>query len=486
MKNIFYITFLLFINILANEQLNFLFLTDIHLDLLYDSLSNHETLCRNTESPFNMTLYNYDFGRYDCDTPTTLFNSMLNNLKQNQDKLDLIILNGDQIAHNLYKVPLGDDKLENKKLYKKIFEFIYKNFQIMYPGVPILPVIGNNDFYEHYTTPDPDSKKEQVNYFKSLYFNNTAMLDNLNTDHEATLNDGMYYSYKFKEGLKFIMFNSVIYSYNNKKFSNIDCDRELEWLERELNTNEKKIICMHVPPYPFYYDNRTEFYIREEYMKKFDDLMYKYKDTVVNVLSSHLHWMKFGIRFKSQLVNYVFHESTLPETDMDRFINTIVRSKKILNRSKQLRVVEEKYFNVINFASLSPVYDNSPTYSVIKFNSGIHQIDNIKTFHANLNNTLPVHSGSNLDWDIQYDLKKDFGFSTFDNEDIYDFIYNRVQQLEIKKLLPYYLGGYPRYDSVYFSRLIQLGMIDESTDYKKLLCAYKEIFEVEVKKCEDL
>jgi hypothetical protein len=473
----------LVIELVCKRYADVLFLTDIHIDILYDSSSQTTTACRNIKDPFNVTINEKDFGRYDCDSPVSLFNSMFSSLKSNYNNLDLIILNGDQIGHDLYSIDLGD-KSKNRQLYHDSFSFIYKVLKTGYPEATILPVIGNNDFYEHYSTPDESSKKEQINFFKSLYFSSENInKTNLNPDFEETVNDSMYYSYRIDD-TKFIMLNSVIYTLKNKNFNLADCDRELEWFVKELKSPGKKLICLHVPPYPFFWANKTEFFFRQEYMKKFDDLMYEYRDSIINVLSSHLHWMKFGIRVKSEFTNFLFRNSNLPETDMDRFIDTVVRSKKILNRSKQIKMNKIKYFNLINLASLSPIFSNSPTYSILQYDIDNHRINNIRTYSGDLNRTL-LHNEP-LQWDIQYDLKKDFKFQNFNSEDIYDFVYHRVEQPEIKRLLPYYIGGYPRFNVFYMKQIIKEGIIDVDDDYKKFLCAYKEIFRQEIELCEDL
>jgi hypothetical protein len=468
--------------IFAKRTADILFLTDIHLDILYDSQSPTSSLCRNLKAPFNVTISENDYGKYDCDTPTTLLNSMVSNLRQKYSTLDLIILNGDQIAHNLFKIDLGDIG-KNKQVYHDTFALIYKMLKMGYPEATILPTIGNNDFYEHYTTPTPDSLKEQTDFFKSLYFNSENMdMADLNTDHDESISDGMYYSYRLGD-TKFIMLNSVVFTVKNKRFDPVECDRQLHWLEKELDSPEKKIISMHVPPYPFFFENKTDFLMNETVLKKFDDLMYKYRDNILNVLSSHLHWMKFGIRAKTEYSDFVFHQTTLPETDMDRFINTVVRSKKILNRSKQVRASLTKYFNIINFAALSPIYFNNPTYSIIEYDIDRHRIDNIKTFSADLNKTL-AHDQT-LNWSIQYNLKKDLGFRNFDNDDIYDFVYRRYEDVKIEQLLPYFLGASPRYEEFYKDLLLKRGMYDTDDGLRKFLCSFREIFEDDLKKCEE-
>jgi predicted MPP superfamily phosphohydrolase len=477
MKPIFCIILLL-ISQSQLKEINILFLTDIHLDYLYDSNSAPSDYCRNKANPLDITQLDDDFGRPNCDSPKTLFNSMLSNLKTKYEKLDLIILTGDQIAHFLYSVDIGD-KSKNKLIYKQIFEYIEESLRKLYPSATVLPVVGNNDFYEYYTTPDAESRKTQTDFFRKLYFNSPAFdKGKLNGDYKTTVNDGLYYSYQYDKDLKFIMFNSVIFNKKNKNYNTTDCDRELSWLENELKGPGRKIISMHVPFYPFYWNFKTEFYANDEvYVKKFDDLMFKYRDTILNVFSSHLHWNKFGVRVRDlNSMEYLY--------EMDK-LSKEFKSKDFLELSKRELKKNIKYFNNFNFASLSPAYHCNPSYTVIDFNMERLKIGNIQTHSADLRKAVPAE-GNTLEWSIQYNLQSDLGFTNFDNEDMYDFIYNRVNQPDMLKLYPYYTGGFPRYEEEYFNLLIQKGNIDPSTDFRKLFCPYKEIFEADLKKCEEL
>jgi hypothetical protein len=366
---------------------------------------------------------------------------MFNDLKQRYNKLDLIILNGDQIAHRFFKLDIGDK--HKKQLYYDSFNFIYEILKTGYPEATILTVIGNNDFFEHYTTPEGESKKEQISFFNSLYFTSGNMdIANLNFDFEETISDSMYYSYKLG-GTKFIILNSINYSTLNIKFNITDCDRQLKWLERELSGPGKKFITMHLPPFPFYWINKTDFYyLHEEYIERFDDLVYRYRDSIINVFASHLHWMKFGILIRN--------ETRSADIEIERLDK--VRTKKIIDKSQD----SKKYFNIIHFASVSPIYYNNPIYSVLKYDKDKQILNNIITYSADLNRTLLYHQP--LQWNSRYDSKKDLGFIDFNNENMYDLVYHHLEQPRYRLIIPYYLGGYPRYGN-YKERLLIRGMI---------------------------
>ena len=79
--------------------------------------------------------------------------------KQDGDKLDIVFMNGDFLAHSLTKAK-NLTALKNKKEY---IEYLERNKKYMrqsinmvrrnLPGVPLLPSIGNDDMPFNYQVP---------------------------------------------------------------------------------------------------------------------------------------------------------------------------------------------------------------------------------------------------------------------------------------------------------------------------------------------
>lgn len=66
---------------------------------------------------------NFNLGYYQEDSPSQLVDHVLNHMKLNQKDLDIIILNGDFVAHNLNiqnnNTPI-DDAFKNWKQAQKV------------------------------------------------------------------------------------------------------------------------------------------------------------------------------------------------------------------------------------------------------------------------------------------------------------------------------------------------------------------------------
>ena len=92
-----------------------------------------------------------DLGMYGFDSPRNLLCHTL--FKIRNDKPDVIVLNGDFIAHG---VPLNnenateEEKLAKWEEMKMVLSMVMREIRTKLPGVDILPSIGNNDVIVHY------------------------------------------------------------------------------------------------------------------------------------------------------------------------------------------------------------------------------------------------------------------------------------------------------------------------------------------------
>ncbi len=136
-------------------------LTDIHLDLNYDSTVSHEGKCRKgrVKSP---TIAPY--GRKSCDSPYSLAESALEQIKKL--KPDLLLIPGDIVNHFSQIHP-------NQKFSGSAYGFIKKtiaNFTALVkeklPGTPVVYTVGNDDYVYNYQVPSSMIKKD---YYGFLY-----------------------------------------------------------------------------------------------------------------------------------------------------------------------------------------------------------------------------------------------------------------------------------------------------------------------------
>lgn len=497
-----------------------LFLTDVHLDILYDSNTSSQKdfflRCKNSSDYLNQELLPYDYGRYNCNPSEVLLTTALKDMKKNFPDLDMIIIGGDLISHGLYDLHVSKDgsKEKNKELFKQTFNTILSRIRNTYPKIKILPVLGNNDFYEHYQTPDEDSLKEQIQFLKHLYFESDASnyfysqeKENFNPNFNETIAKGMYYSY-FNPDLNthFIGLNSNMFSINNLKITEENSLQQLDFLEKELEKIKKKkgkvFIMMHIPPYPQYTENNTGFFYVEKFSKRFEEIVVKYREYIINTLCGHLHWSKVGVR------NSLFGKNIDDANSIKRLssnsrnnLSNRLRGPFIpvsAGESKNNVFNTSNYFSLVNFHGLTPLHFSNPAYSIIHFNTESHLIDNIEVHFADLQKTWDkdknyefsknVEIDPNVLFDTIYHYKDDFLFSKFDDDDFYDFVNKRIDNLETFKIYQLFIAGYKKnptdmeYEE-YKMFLRNRGMMDFDTDFKYFKCAFKILYETELKHC---
>lgn len=469
---------------------NILYLTDIHLDLLYDSdspfIGEFILRCKNRKNLEESTTKPYDYGRYYCNSNENLLKRTLDDAKKKYNDVAAIIVSGDQIAHGLINLDLNKTKDENKILYKKTFSTIYHNLKQTYPYATIITAIGNNDFYQHYDFMDESSRLEQISFLKSLYFENFDP-QYFNSDFNETISNAFYYSqYEPTLNIKFIVLNTVILSLKNQKkiLSDEFAWKQFEFLERELQLAKKVgqsvILVFHIPPFAYYVNNNVEFFYYEEYSQKMEKVIYDFKNIIINVFTGHIHTSKVGVR--SRLVGNFLPQKSIEQNSKFGFAP---RSVEIDN-----------FFSSVSFPSLTPIFSNNPGYSIIKFNPEFLKIEEIEIHHADLKKTLNEDmtlsrneniSPENL-FSIIYSFKKDFGFFNFDNSDFYNFISNRINDAAIlSKYTMFSIGARKSNDEK--DRIISLdimkraGLIDFENGYKIFKCVHKMFYSKEIDMC---
>jgi hypothetical protein len=467
---------------------NILYLTDIHLDLLYDSdspfIGEFIFRCKHRKNLEDFTAKPYDYGRFYCNSNENLLKVTLGDVKKKYNDVTAIIISGDQIAHGLSDLDLNKTKEENKILYKKTFSTIYYHLKQTYPNATIITAIGNNDFYQHYDFMEESSRLEQISFLKSLYFE-TFDPQYFNSDFNETISNAFYYSqYEPNLNVKFIVLNTVILSLKNQKKSLSDeiAWKQFDFLERELKLAKKGgqsvILIFHIPPFAYYVGNKVEFFYFEEYSQKMEKVIYDFKNIIINVFTGHIHTSKVGVR--SRLVG-----NFLPQKNVDSRFGFAPRSVEIDN-----------YFSSVSFPSLTPIFSNNPGYSIVKFNPEFLKIEEIEIHHADLKKTLNEDmtlsrnveiSPENL-FSIKYSFKKDFGFFNFDNSDFYNFISNRINDSEIlSKYIMFTIGARNSNEEKDRNISIEImkkgGLIDIENGYKIFKCVNKIFYSKEIDTC---
>ena len=306
-------------------------LTDIHYDILYNSASTNQQYCKNYTDFLNTKTMDYDFGRFKCNTNRNLILSTLSKIKLINNNPQLIILGGDLIAHGISDLPIEDPA----SIWKRTQDEVYSLIRGFFPNTTIITTAGNNDFYEHYNIPVGDSKVQQYSRMQNIFFNNSDLISKLNENYNFTLSEGFYYSFKFNDQLTFISLNSNYFNTKNLINDTSTPYKQLQFLNLTLNLlkkGTKAILFFHIGAFPQFFNNRTDYYWKSEYVSKLESILYENRDKILLMLNFHIHFTSLGVRK---------HEIQL----------------------------NEFYMPTIMFPALSPVYRNNPGFAMISLNN---------------------------------------------------------------------------------------------------------------------
>ncbi|KAN0059805.1 Endopolyphosphatase [Thecaphora frezii] len=304
----------------------FLHITDLHPDTFYRHGSAVATGCHHKKPKSKKSKGNWRAGWWgtgvsDCDSPPRLVTSSLKwitdnflpkthglrsearasalDAQQQQNSstaalgFDFIIWTGDSARHDI------DDRLP--RTLPEIFDlnrWTLKQIENAFPGVPIVPSMGNNDIFPHnilFSGPNPITKEfvriwsehipeyefhtfEQGGYYVKELLPNRLAAMSLNTLY-------FYDSNKAVEGC----------AKTKKRHGEREIDpgtAQLDWLEVQLDLlRQRKMqahIIGHVPPTAGNYFPRC--------YKRYTDIVLRYQDTVVGQHFGHMNTDAFFIQ----------------------------------------------------------------------------------------------------------------------------------------------------------------------------------------------
>ena len=231
------------------KTIKILHVTDMHLDLEYTEGTNAkcgDPICWRKENglPPRPEDAAGKYGSYSCDLPPITANMFYEFIVNMEDKPDLILWTGDNIAHDIWQ-----QSVDTNTKYTEILTNIFK---LKLPNIPVFPVLGNHEFYpvnvQDFVDGEPVIDRigrmwrewigEGYSDFKKFGYYNTPLkgmkgdwtgfrVIGLNTE---ACNDQNWY----------------LFSQNN------DPGNHLQWLEEQLKqiekNNERTFIIGHVIP----------------------------------------------------------------------------------------------------------------------------------------------------------------------------------------------------------------------------------------------
>jgi hypothetical protein len=336
----------------------FLWLSDLHLDTLYGTAlaarhSGDNPDCSLVDN-VNATILEHPYGRVGCDSPLSLVESALHsavltsvNYKHSiveTTDIDFVLVTGDFIRHQLgalldsssssgIDIDIDIDPIEYAQT---ILSTCINSIQTILPGVPVLPVLGNNDVFPDYyldtnfcseqeleeddndndnnatsTTNDTDENKNS---------NVLAMVRNglkdafLSEDEASTFANGGYFSRlvelpSSESSILVLSLNTILYSSNHAPDcyydSSVDEQRSREddplgqfaWIESQLRraaaggdaaTSTSTIVGVylagHIPPSIGSYRHSQLW--RDQYLERYSSILNDYSSGRYN---SNLH-----------------------------------------------------------------------------------------------------------------------------------------------------------------------------------------------------
>lgn len=133
------------------------------------------------------------------------------------NKIDAIIIAGDIVKPDFKSIDNGG--LEYKfAAHKEIVAKIMKSIQEVFPGIPILPVLGDCDNLFYYMVPDVDPLKELLySSLTDVWFQNVKEFEDYEQMGQLmeTFMNGAYYRYNLDEKLTILALNSLYWNWKN-------------------------------------------------------------------------------------------------------------------------------------------------------------------------------------------------------------------------------------------------------------------------------
>ena len=239
------------LSVLICDGGKFWHISDLHLDYEYEAGGDRAAWCHHTDKPYDHSVG--PAGNYSCDSPLLLVESSLQAMVRHEEAPDFIVWTGDSAPH------WRDPQPPDEKYITNVTKFVFSKLDQMFPGVPVIPALGNHDMSPPDQFPIPVLNDSQPEYYQTLW-SDGAFGDHINTSQskETFLKCGYYSKTILSSGLKmtFLVLNTNIYysDYNNDVDDDDPCG-QLSWLEKSLkeaeNDTEKVFIVAHVPPGSF-------------------------------------------------------------------------------------------------------------------------------------------------------------------------------------------------------------------------------------------
>lgn len=353
-------------------------------------------------------------GFYRCDTPLSLFDSTMFDVKQKerelvfeemdknngeaQDGFDFALFTGDMVDHDPFEVSYEESISEEEQSFRKFKEYL--------GGIPVYPVLGNHDTYPY------GQVAQESSGYSNLFTWNSDLMANLWEELGWLRKDGGKntkgkfdegeeialqqvrehyggFSVTTRQGLRIISLNSNFWYmwnlYNYWNTSNPDSSGTLKFLADELLQCEKKgqfaWIIAHVPPGGHDDDAlpipASAFH---QIIKRFSP------HVITGVFFGHTHQDQFQLIYGGDVLSHPAERSSVQETGE----------------------TDEVPINVAWISqSITPLTNFNPGWRYYKVDKRTFQIMDSINYYTRLNETFADNLGY-TNWEYLYSAREHY------------------------------------------------------------------------------
>ncbi|HEY8781274.1 MAG TPA: metallophosphoesterase [Mucilaginibacter sp.] len=290
--------------------------------------------------------------------------SALDNMKYRLPHPAFIIIAGDFIWH---RATPADSILK-----RKCIRFVAQLFKERFPGVTIIPAMGNNDTYgADYALQDPKFLKDFAE----------AWEPNLPKPSGDELKAQGYYS-STTGNLKLIVINSALL---NAGTHYPQAETMLNWLQTNLSGADTKNVWIitHIPPGLNVYSNSNFWNI--DYTRTFINMVVKYSSKIKFSIASHTHFNDFR----------VFYNASNDPVSFMRIVPSICSN-----------------------------HGNNPSFEVAEFNNGTGRVMKETNYYLNLVTVPKDKSAGLLVWNDTLNLPSSLKLGEINAGDFSKFMDN--------------------------------------------------------------
>ncbi|TPX37962.1 hypothetical protein SmJEL517_g00270 [Synchytrium microbalum] len=242
-----------------------------------------------------------------CDSPMILVNETFNFLSQYhaESGVDFVIWTGDNARHDLDPaVPRTEAEVYS------LNELVAKLVSNTFPGIPLIPSLGNNDLPFHNSLPyQPDGSSPTLNFYVKLWSKFIP------EDQHDTFRKGGYYVSSVAPGLSVVALNTLYLWSSNDVVPDCTSSKtaggvHLKWLENVLKDARESGMTVylsgHVPP------NELQYY--PTCYKWFSSIATEYSDVIAGQFYGHVN------------LDHFFFPLELEDSDDQRLAISLIKS----------------------------------------------------------------------------------------------------------------------------------------------------------------